>query len=193
MRYSFHGHESKLDLDELLAVAPDLCERVRRSQGEEHAEDAVAFVLDVFGAEHVHQQRAKLEVILERWAYLAPRARSSNDQERVRAIPERLAWRFQTVWPDGRVALHLMLRAVMHRTGCNMHWAPLCVEAGDVAMLLDALLDGLRAGYASSVDTQMAIELLERDAAARSDVPTPASSEWTATDWIEVSLTDPGM
>jgi hypothetical protein len=26
----------------------------------------------------------------------------------------------------------MLLRAVMHRTGCSMHYAPLCVELSDV-------------------------------------------------------------
>lgn len=101
---------------------------------------------------------------MRRWAHLAPLARITNDQERVRAIPERLAWRFDAVWPEGRAALHLMLRAVMHRTGCSMRYAPLCVELSDVSQLLDSLLDGLRAGFAASIDAQLAVDLLEQSA-----------------------------
>ncbi len=164
MRYSFHGHESSLDLKDVVAFVPELAEQAARAQGEDSAEDAVSFVLDMFGAQYVQEQRALLEVIMRRWAHLAPLARSTNDQERVRAVPERLAWRFDAVWPEGRAALHLMLRAVMHRTGCSMRYAPLCVELSDVTVLLDALLDGLRAGFAASVDAQLAVDLLERAA-----------------------------
>jgi hypothetical protein len=170
MRYSFHGHESNLDLKDVVAFVPELAAQATLAQGEESTQDAVAFVLDVFGAQYVAEQRALLEVIVHRWAHLAPRARTTNDQERVRAIPDRLAWRFDAVWPDGRAALHLMLRAVMHRTGCSMRYAPLCVELSDVTTLLDALLDGLRAGYASSVDAQLAVDLLERQSAGEQRV-----------------------
>ena len=162
MRYSFHGHESSLELKDVVAFVPELAEQAAEAQEEESLEEAVAFVLDMFGAKYVAEQRALLEVIVRRWAHLAPLARSTNDQERVRAIPERLAWRLDAVWPAGRAALHLMLRAVMHRTGCSMRYAPLCVELGDVTLLLDSLLDGLRAGFAASVDAQLAVDLLEQ-------------------------------
>lgn len=166
MRYSFHGHESSLELKDVVAFVPELAEQAAETQEEENLEEAVAFVLDMFGAKYVAEQRALLEVIVRRWAHLAPLARSTNDQERVRAIPERLAWRLDAVWPEGRAALHLMLRAVMHRTGCSMRYAPLCVELGDVTLLLDSLLDGLRAGFAASVDAQLAVDLLEQGAGA---------------------------
>lgn len=164
MRYSFHGHESSLDLKDVVAFVPELAEDAAGSQGEDNPEDAVSFALDMFGAQYVQEQRANLEVIMRRWAHLAPLARTTNDQERVRAVPERLAWRFDAVWPEGRAALHLMLRAVMHRTGCSMRYAPLCVELADVTQLLDSLLDGLRAGFATSVDAQLAVDLLEQNA-----------------------------
>ncbi|MCC7109274.1 MAG: hypothetical protein IT382_08310 [Deltaproteobacteria bacterium] len=166
MRYSFHGHESSLELKDVVAFVPELAEQAAEAQEEGNLEEAVAFVLDMFGAKYVAEQRALLEVIVRRWAHLAPLARSTNDQERVRAIPERLAWRLDAVWPEGRAALHLMVRAVMHRTGCSMRYAPLCVELGDVTLLLDSLLDGLRAGFAASVDAQLAVDLLEQGAGA---------------------------
>lgn len=175
MRYSFHGHESSLELKDVVAFVPELAEQAAAAQQEDSLEEAVAFVLDMFGARYVQEQRALLEVIVKRWAHLAPLARSTNDQERVRAIPERLAWRLDAVWPEGRAALHLMLRAVMHRTGCSMRYAPLCVELGDVTMLLDSLLDGLRAGFAASVDAQLAVDLLEQNAGERDrEVVAPA-------------------
>jgi hypothetical protein len=182
MRYAFHGHKTPLDLRQVVRLAPELVDQAARAQGEDDPEEAVSFLLDLFGAQHVQTQREKLEVILRRWVHMAPRARSLDDQERLRAIPERLAWRFDTVWPDGRAVFHLMLRAVMVRTGCSMHYAPLCVEQSDVDELLETLVSGLRAGYAASVDTQLAIELLQREAepkvAAAEQADTDAEEEW---------------
>lgn len=183
MRYSFHGHESSLDLKDVVAFVPELAEQAARAQGDDDPEDAVSFVLDMFGAQYVQEQRALLEVIMRRWAHLAPLARSTNDQERVRAIPERLAWRFDAVWPEGRAALHLMLRAVMHRTGCSMRYAPLCVEVEDVTVLLDSLLDGLRTGFAASVDAQLAVDLLERTAGDAELAVTAPSDRGGELDW----------
>lgn len=183
MRYSFHGHESSLDLKDVVAFVPELAEQAARAQGEHDAEDAVSFALDMFGAQYVQEQRANLEVIMRRWAHLAPIARATNDQERVRAIPERLAWRFDAVWPEGRAALHLMLRAVMHRTGCSMRYAPLCVELDDVTQLLDSLLDGLRAGFAGSVDAQLAVDLLEQSAGDQDRVVVAPSDRAIDHDW----------
>lgn len=183
MRYSFHGHESNLDLKDVVAFVPELADQAANAQGEQHPEDAVSFALDMFGAQYVQEQRALLEVIMRRWAELAPKAREISDVERVRAVPDRLAWRFDAVWPEGRAALHLMLRAVALRTGCSMRWAPLCVQLSDVNQLLDALLDGLRAGFAASVDAQLAVDLLEQTA-GETERPVSALADRTAElDW----------
>lgn len=183
MRYSFHGHESSLDLKDVVAFVPELAAQAARAQGEESAEEAVAFALDMFGAQYVQEQRALLEVIMRRWAELAPRAREHSDVERIRAIPDRLAWRFDAVWPDGRAALHLMLRAVALRTGCSMRWAPLCVQQEDVTQLLDALLDGLRTGFAASVDAQLAVDLLEQSAGHDDSVVVAPRDRAVDCDW----------
>lgn len=193
MRYAFHGHRSSLDLAHVVRFAPELAAAVARAQGEDDPEEALAFELDLFGAAHVAQQRDNLAVILRRWAHLAPRARTLDEQERVRAIPERLAWRFDAVWPEGRAALHLVLRAVTHRTGCSMPWAPLCVEEQDMAALLSMLEDGLRAGFAASVDADLALDVLKRarDRATSAPPARHAPPRAPATDedagWIELT------
>ena len=183
MRYSFHGHESNLDLKDVVAFVPELATDAAKAQGEDNAEDAVSFALDMFGAQYVQEQRALLEVIMRRWAQLAPKARDHGDVERVRAIPDRLAWRFDAVWPEGRAALHLMLRAVALRTGCSMRWAPMCVQLDDVNQLLDALLDGLRTGFAASVDAELAVDLLEQGAAEAERAVTAPSDRAMDIDW----------
>jgi hypothetical protein len=162
MRYVFHGHESRLDLQDVVAFEPELCARAARRQGEHDVEDAVAFIIDLYGARYVSEQQEKLDIVMRRWAYLVPFARSLADRERLRAVPDRLAWRFDAVWPEGRAALHLMLRAVALRTGCDIKDAPLHVDHRDVHDLFDALVDGLRAGFARAVDAAFAIDLLER-------------------------------
>jgi hypothetical protein len=182
MRYAFHGHESELELRDVTAFEPELCAKAARVQGESNLEDAVAFILDLYGARYVRGQQEKLDIIMRRWAELAPRARSVADRERVKAIPDRLAWRFDAVWPEGRAALHLMLRAVALRNDCRLDDAALYIELADVTKLLDALVDGLRAGFARAVDAAFAVELLER---AVGDVaPLPASRamelDWAA-------------
>jgi hypothetical protein len=169
MRYSFHGHESSLDLRDVVAFEPDLCGKIARAQREPNVEDAVAVVLDLYGAAHVREQKKKLEVICGMWAQLARRAKAptqSNEDERarIRAIPERLAWRFGGVWPEGRAVLHLMLRSVAQRSGCNLADAPLHIADCDVESLLESLTHGLRAGFANSIDAPYALELVQRAA-----------------------------
>lgn len=162
MRYTFHGHESELDLKDVIAFEPELARKVARLQGEPDVEDAIAVVLDVFGAAYVREQRAHLQKVGESWVRLAPLATGDNDRERVRAIPDRLGYRFDAVWREGRAALHLMLRSVALTHGCSMRDAPLHVDADSVAMLMESLVDGLRASFASSIDAAIAVELLER-------------------------------
>lgn len=162
MRYAFHGHESDLDLKDIVSFEPDLAKKIARLQGEPNVEDAIAVVLDVFGGAYVREQRAHLEKIGASWVRLAPLATGVNDQERVRAIPDRLGFRFDSVWREGRAALHLMLRSVALTHGCSMRDAPLHVDAESVAMLMESLVDGLRAGFAGSIDAAIAVELLER-------------------------------
>jgi hypothetical protein len=162
MRYAFHGHESELDLKDIVTFEPELAKKIARLQGEPDVEEAIAVVLDVFGGAYVREQRSHLEKIGASWARLAPLATGDNDRERVRAIPDRLGYRFDSVWREGRAALHLMLRSVALTHGCSMRDAPLHVDEQSVAMLMEALVDGLRAGFAASVDAAIAVELLER-------------------------------
>ena len=190
MRYAFHGHESELDLRDVVTFEPDLVQKIARLQREPDVEEAVAVVLDVFGAAYVREQRQHLEVVGQSWARLAPLAVHDNDRERVRAIPDRLGYRFDAVWREGRAALHLMLRAISLRTGCSMRDAPLHVDAESIGELMESLVDGLRAGFAASVDAAIAVELLERAIGSTrgSKVSRALDFDWAA----EITKTDPG-
>ena len=194
MRSTFHGHESARDLQDLVTFEPELVQKIARLQREPELEEAVAVVLDVFGAAYVREQRQHLEVVGLSWVRLAPLARGDNDQERVRAIPDRLGFRFDTVWREGRAALYLMLRAISLRTGCSMRDAPLHVDAEGVALLMESLVDGLRAGFAASIDAAIAVELLERaigptlGSKVGSQVSSALDFDWAA----EITRNDPG-
>lgn len=191
MRYAFHGHESALDLRDVVTFEPELVRKIARLQREPDVEEAVAVVLDVFGAAYVREQRQHLEVVGQSWARLAGLARGDNDKERVRAIPDRLGYRFDAVWREGRAALHLMLRAISLRTGCSMRDAPLHVDATSIAQLMDSLVDGLRAGFAASVDAAIAVELLERaigSSRGGAKVSRALDFDWAA----EIMRTNPG-
>src|SRR5687767_3968824 len=142
MRYTFHGHDSALDHKDVVSFEPELAKKLAKAQREPDVEEAVAVVLDYFGATYVREQAAHLEVIARRWVQLAGLAQTENDKERVRAIPDRLGFRFDAVWREGRAALHLMLRAVALREGCEMREAPFYVDPVDVSGLLDSLVDG---------------------------------------------------
>lgn len=191
MRYAFHGHESNLDLKDIVSFEPELAKKIARLQGEPEVEEAIAVVLDVFGAAYVREQRAHLEKIGQSWVRLAPLATGDNDRERVRAIPDRLGYRFDSVWREGRAALHLMLRSVALTHGCSIRDAALHVDAESIAQLMEALIDGLRAGFAQSVDAAIAIELLER--AVNSEQGGAKVSRALDFDWAaEIVRTDPG-
>src|SRR4051794_1876308 len=128
MRYTFHGHESELDLKDVITFEPDLADTLCRLTGEPDAEEALATFLDFHGAKYVREQSAHLEVVGKKWAQLAPLVGNNEDRERIRAIPERLCFRFDPVWSEGRAAVHLMLRAVSERTGCELQDAPLYID-----------------------------------------------------------------
>lgn len=185
MRYAFHGHESELELKDVISFEPELANKVARIQGEPNVEDAVAVVLDVFGAAYVREQRAHLETIGKSWLRVAPLARdgTENDKERVRAIPDRLGFRFDAVWREGRASLHLMLRSIALRHGCDVRDAALYVDDISINALMEELVDGLRKGFARSIDAAVAVECLERATggqAKHSAAERPASTESAA-------------
>jgi hypothetical protein len=164
MRYSFHGHESDLDLKDIIAFEPELANQLAKQLREPNVEDAVAVALDFFGARYVRENAAHLEVIGKKWAELAPLAVEDNDKERIRAIPERLCFRLDQVWREGRAAVFLVLRSVAMRKGIPMQDAALHVEPSDIVSMMDLIVDGLRKGFAKSVDAAVAVTLLERAA-----------------------------
>jgi hypothetical protein len=169
MRYSFHGHDSELDLKDIIAFEPDLARQLAKQLKEPNVEDAIAVALDFFGARYVREQAAHLEVIGKKWAELAPLAQTDNDRERIRAIPERLCFRLDQVWREGRAAVHLVLRSVALRNGCRIEDAPLFVDMDTVKQLMDLIVDGLRKGFAASVDAAVAVSLLERAVKPKAD------------------------
>ncbi len=169
MLYSFHGHESDLDLKDVIAFEPDLTAQLAKQLREPNVEDAVAVALDFYGAAYVREQAAHLEVVGRKWAELAPLAQTPNDKERVKAIPERLCFRLDQVWREGRAAVYLVLRSVAMRHGCAIEDAPLFVDMDSVASLMELIVDGLRAGFAASVDASVVVALLERAVKPRAD------------------------
>lgn len=161
MRYSFHGHESDLDLRDVIAFESELAHQLARQLKEPNIEDAVAVALDFFGARYVREQAGHLEVIGKKWAQLAPLAATDNDRERIRAIPERLCFRLDQVWREGRAAVFLVLRSVALRVGCPIEDAPLHVDEKSIADMMELIVDGLRKSFAKSVDAAVAVALLE--------------------------------
>ena len=166
MRYVFHGHESSLELKDVVTFEPELAARLARRMKEPEVEEAVAVLIDIYGGKYVREQAAHIEVIGRRWAQLATQMReagvsSDDDKERIRSIPERLCFRLDAVWGEGRAAVFLTLRAAALRVGCDIRDAALHVDGESVSALMDLVVDGLRRGFAASVDAALAVSLLE--------------------------------
>lgn len=162
MLYEFHGNVSALDLKDVVAFEPDLAAAAARMQGEPNVEEAIAVLLDLEGARFVQTQSAHLQTVGVQWAHLAKRAKDHDERERIRAIPDRLCLRFDPLWPEGRAAVHLMLRSISAREGCEVRDAALFIDHASVSELMTLLIDGLRKGFARSVDAPMAVAVLER-------------------------------